>query len=86
MLPGAQTSAPYHVQSRAYDRSIIYSHLITQFFYAAIQAYLGRKFGLMPDSVEDQAFVESLLNVCTDAVAEGRLAFHPKVREANIPL
>ena len=44
-----------------------------------IQAYLGRKFGLMPEDPEDAAHVESLLNIYTDVVAEGRLAFHPKV-------
>jgi hypothetical protein len=36
---------------------------------AAIQAYLGRKFGLMPDNMEDAAHVESLLNIAADAVA-----------------
>ncbi|GAX83827.1 hypothetical protein CEUSTIGMA_g11251.t1 [Chlamydomonas eustigma] len=44
----------------------------------AIQAYLGKRFGLMPENMEGAAHVESLLNIVTDAVAEGRLAYHPK--------
>lgn len=44
------------------------------------QAYLGRQFGLMPADPRDAAHVEQLLAVVTDGVAEGRLAFHPKVR------
>ncbi|EFJ44478.1 hypothetical protein VOLCADRAFT_95137 [Volvox carteri f. nagariensis] len=43
-----------------------------------VMAYLGRQFGLMPDGLEDAAHVEQVLAVVTDAVAEGRLAFHPK--------
>ncbi len=44
------------------------------------QAYLGRQFGLMPADPRAAAHVEQLLAVVTDGVAEGRLAFHPKVR------
>ncbi|PNG99765.1 Glutathione S-transferase P [Tetrabaena socialis] len=43
-----------------------------------IMAYLGRRFGLMPSDPEAAAHVEQVLGVVTDAVAEGRLAFHPK--------
>ncbi|GLI60934.1 hypothetical protein VaNZ11_003170, partial [Volvox africanus] len=43
-----------------------------------IMAYLGRQFGMMPGSLEDTTHVEQVLAVVTDAVAEGRLAFHPK--------
>ncbi|KAG2483047.1 hypothetical protein HYH03_018076 [Edaphochlamys debaryana] len=43
-----------------------------------LMAYLGRKFGLMPQGEEEAAHVEQILGVVTDAVAEGRLAFHPK--------
>ncbi|GFR48365.1 hypothetical protein Agub_g10255, partial [Astrephomene gubernaculifera] len=43
-----------------------------------IMAYLGREFGLMPSDPRDAAHVEQLLQVVTDGVAEGRLAFHPK--------
>ncbi|GIL94786.1 hypothetical protein Vretimale_744 [Volvox reticuliferus] len=50
-----------------------------------IMAYLGRQFGLMPGSLEDAAHVEQVLAIVTDAVAEGRLAFHPKVRDGPFP-
>ena len=51
---------------------------------AAVQAYLGRQFGLMPEGPEDAAHVESLLNICTDAVAVGRLAC-PTQAGRNMP-
>jgi len=44
----------------------------------AIQAYLGKKFGLYPQDAEQGGHVDQLLAIVTDAVAEGRLAFHPK--------
>jgi len=40
--------------------------------------YLGRKFGLMPTTGEDDvAHCESIVTIVADAVGEGRLAFHP---------
>lgn len=40
----------------------------------------------MPESLEDQAHVDQILAIVTDAVAEGRLAFHPKVRPVGLSL
>ncbi|KAF5829064.1 hypothetical protein DUNSADRAFT_16621 [Dunaliella salina] len=44
----------------------------------AIMLYLGKVFGLCPSKLEDEAHVNQVLNVVvSDAVSEGRLAFHP---------
>lgn len=40
--------------------------------------YLNTKFGWGPADAESRAHIEQILAVVTDAVAEGRLAFHPK--------
>ncbi len=40
-------------------------------------SYVGRKFGMHCDTLEDASHVDQLLAVVTDAVAEGRMAFHP---------
>lgn len=40
--------------------------------------YLNKEFGWGPQDLESQAHIEQTLAVVTDAVAEGRLAFHPK--------
>lgn len=42
----------------------------------AICKYLGKKFGLFPDSEEDQLHAEQVNNAIHDYIAEGRLAFH----------
>uniref|UniRef100_A0A383VC28 Glutathione transferase n=1 Tax=Tetradesmus obliquus TaxID=3088 RepID=A0A383VC28_TETOB len=43
-----------------------------------IMNYLNTKFGWGPADAESRAHIEQILAVVTDAVAEGRLAFHPK--------
>jgi hypothetical protein len=40
--------------------------------------YLNTKLGWGPADAESRAHIEQILAVVTDAVAEGRLAFHPK--------
>lgn len=40
--------------------------------------YLNKLFEWDPQDPESQAHMEQILAVVTDAVAEGRLAFHPK--------
>lgn len=43
-----------------------------------IMNYLNKKFGWGPQDDESQAHIEQILAVVVDAVADGRLAFHPK--------
>lgn len=40
--------------------------------------YLNKVFGWGPHDLESQAHIEQILAVVADAVADGRLAFHPK--------
>jgi hypothetical protein len=43
-----------------------------------IMSYLNTQFGWGPADAESRAHIDQILAVVTDAVAEGRLAFHPK--------
>eukprot|EP00803_Ostreobium_quekettii_P004045 evm.model.scf_373.2 EVM.evm.TU.scf_373.2 scf_373:16611-19768(+) len=44
----------------------------------AIMSYLGKAFGMGPATKEGEAHVDQILAIVTDAISEGRLAYHPK--------
>jgi glutathione S-transferase len=42
-----------------------------------ILRYLGKKFGMFPETEEMEAHADALMSFLTDFIAEGRLVFHP---------
>ena len=44
----------------------------------AIMRYVGREVGLFPETPEDAAHADAVIEVITDFMTEGRLVFHPK--------
>jgi len=42
-----------------------------------IMRFLGRRFGMFPDTEEQAAHADALMSFLTDFIAEGRLVFHP---------
>ncbi len=42
-----------------------------------ILRYLGKKFGMFPETEEMAAHADALMSFLTDFIAEGRLVFHP---------
>ena len=43
----------------------------------SIMRFLGKQFGMFPDTEEQAAHADALMSFLTDFIAEGRLVFHP---------
>eukprot|EP01102_Stenamoeba_stenopodia_P007443 TRINITY_DN2082_c0_g3_i1.p1 TRINITY_DN2082_c0_g3~~TRINITY_DN2082_c0_g3_i1.p1 ORF type:complete len:265 (+),score=57.66 TRINITY_DN2082_c0_g3_i1:26-796(+) len=49
----------------------------------AILRYLGKQLGLYPKNSEDEAHADSVMELVSDFITEGRLVFHPKCFTAS---